>query len=108
LPAPDENRRGAVGDLLDEGQHPPERGARADHLSLGANVFQLLLERLVLLDQVAPLEGLVDELQQLLAPERLGEEVVGAVLHRLDRFLDGAERRQQDHVDVGPDRLRRA
>ena len=103
----DENRRGAVGDLLDEREHPPERGARADHLSLGPDVFQLLLERLVLLDQVAALEGLVDQLDELLAAERLGQEVVGAVLHRLHGLLDRAEGGQQDHVDVGHDRLRR-
>src|SRR3989441_241461 len=83
----DENRRRAVGGLLDERQHPPPGRAGADHLTLGAEVLQLLLERPVLLDQIAPLEGLVDELDELLPPERLGEEVVGAVLHRLHGFL---------------------
>ena len=101
----DQNRRRAVGDLLDEGQHAAEGGARADHLPLGANVLELLLESPVLLDQVAPLERLVDQLDELLAPERLGREVVGAVLHRLHGFLDGAEGGQQDHVDVRHDRL---
>src|SRR2546426_2234024 len=79
----DEHGGGAVRHLFDERHHPPEGGARADHLALGAEVLQLLLEGTVLLDQVAPLEGLADELQELLAPERLGGEVVGAVLHRL-------------------------
>src|SRR5207249_10153465 len=54
----DQNRRRAVGDLLDEGQHAAEGGARADHLPLGANVLELLRESPVLLDQVAPLERL--------------------------------------------------
>jgi hypothetical protein len=51
--------------------------------------------------------GLVDQLDELLAPERLGQEVVGAVLHRLHGLLDGPEGGQQDHVDVWHDRLGR-
>ena len=47
------------------------------------------------------LERLADDPDQLGALERLGQEVDGAILHRLDGFLDGAERRQQDHVHVG-------
>ena len=47
------------------------------------------------------LERLADDPEQLGALERLGQEVDGAILHRLDGFLDRAERRQQDHVHVG-------
>jgi len=64
------------------------------------------LPRAVLLDQVTALEGLADDAQQLRPLERLGEEVVGAILHRLYGFLDGAEGGEEDHVDVGRDRLR--
>src|SRR2546430_13505360 len=94
----DEHVGRAVRHLLDERHHPAERGARADHLAPGAEVLQLLLDGTVLLDQVAPLEGLADGLQELLAPERLGEEVVGTVLHRLHRFLHGAKGGEENDI----------
>src|SRR5207253_3236754 len=59
------------------------------------------LEGAVFLDQLAMLERLANDPDQLGALERLGQEVDGAILHRLDGFLDRAERRQQDHVHVG-------
>src|SRR5256885_6101028 len=104
----DEHRRGAAGDLLEERHHPAERGARADDRALLEQVVEPLLERAVLLDQVSALEGLADQAQELGALERLGEEVVRALLHRLDRLLDRAEGGQEDHGHFGRDRLDRA
>ena len=104
----DEHGGRAVGHLVDQRHHPAEGGAGADDRALPEQVVEALLQRLVLLDQVAALQRLVDQLEQLLAAEGLGEEVVGAVLHRLHRFLDGAEGGEEDDVDVGRDRLGRA
>src|SRR2546425_1718063 len=104
----DEHRRGAAGDLLEERHHAAERGARADDRALLEQVVEPLLERAVLLDQVSALEGLADQAQELGALERLGEEVVRALLHRLDRLLDRAEGGQEDHVHFGRDRLDRS
>jgi hypothetical protein len=103
----DQHRGRRVGHLLHQHHHPAERRAGPDHRPLAEQVVQPLLQRPVLLDQVSPLERLVDELDELLATERLGEEVVGAVLHRLHRFLHGPEGGQEDDVDVGGDRLGR-
>ncbi len=104
----DEDGGRAVRHLLDERHHAAEGGAAADHGALGPEVFELLLECAVLLDQRASLERLADDLQQLLAAERLGDEVVGAVLHRVDGFFDRAERGEEDHVDVRRQGLGRA
>ena len=104
----DQHRRRRRGHLLDEHHGATERRAAADDRALPQQIVQALLQHLVLLDQLAALERLVDELEQLLAPERLGEKVVGAVLHRLHGLFDGAERGQQDDVDVGRDRFRGA
>jgi hypothetical protein len=94
--------------LIDQRHHATEGGAGADDRALPEQIVQALLQRLVLLDQLAPLQRLVDQLDELLAAEGLGQEVVGTVLHRLDRFLDGAEGGEEDDVDIGRDGLGRA
>jgi hypothetical protein len=93
--------------LLDEHHHAAEGRAATDDRALAQQVVQALLQHLVPLDQLAALERLVDQLEQLLAAEGLGEEVVGAVLHRLHRLLDGAEGGEEDDVHVGRDGLGR-
>src|SRR5207244_13588340 len=104
----DEHRRGAAGDLLEERHHPAERGARADDRALLEQVVEPLLERAVLLDQVSALEGLADQAQELGALERLGEEGVRALLHRLDRLPDRAEGAPADRPHSAPTRPHRA
>ena len=104
----DEHGRRTVGDLLDERHHAAEGRARPDDHALPEEVVEALLEGTVLLDQLAALERLADEAEHLRALEGLGEEVVGALLHRLHGLLDRAERGQEDHVHVGGDRLRSA
>src|SRR5262249_28813232 len=87
----DQHRRRRRRHLLDEHHRATEGRAATDDGALPQQIVEALLQQLVLLDQLAALERLVDELEQLLAPERLGEEVVGAILHCLDGLLDGAE-----------------
>ena len=95
----------AVRDLLHERHQPAERRAGPDHVALAQQIVEALLERPVLGDEVAALEGLPHHLGELGALERLGEEVGGPVLHGPDRLLHGAEGGEQDHVHVGRDRL---
>ena len=101
----DEHGGRAVRHLLHERHEPAKRGTGPDHVALPQQVVQALLQRAVLGDQVTALERLAHDLGELGALEGLGEEVGGAVLHRPHRLLDGAEGGEQDHVDVGSDRL---
>src|SRR5262249_7949787 len=104
----DQHRRRRRRHLLDEHHRATEGRAATDDGALPQQIVEALLQQLVLPDQLAALERLVDELEQLLAPERLGEEVVGAILHCLDGLLDGAERGEEDDVHVGRDGFRGA
>jgi hypothetical protein len=52
----DEDGGRAVGHLLDERHHPPEGRAGADDRPLSQQVIEALLQRLVLLDEVATLQ----------------------------------------------------
>jgi hypothetical protein len=49
--------------------------------------------------EVLALAGIADERSQLVVVEVLGDVVVGAVLHRLDRGLDLVDRRDHDALD---------
>ncbi len=96
----------AVRHLLHQRHQPAEGGAGPDHVALPQQVVEALLQRPVLGDEIAALEGLPHHLGELGALERLGQEVGGAILHRPDRLFHGAEGGEQDHVHVGRDRLR--
>ena len=69
---------------------------------------QLAAQRLHLAQRLQPLDDLVEQDFQPLDVDRLGQVVVGAFLHRLDRGLDGALRGEQQRRDVGALRLERA
>ena len=103
--AVDEHGGGAVGHLIHQGHHGPERRAHPDEVALGEEIVQAPLESQVLRDELSALERLADDADQLGALEGLGEEVHRPVLHRRHRLLDGAEGGEQDHVDVGHRRL---
>ena len=77
----------------------PHLRAAADHLAEGAVLPQLLAQDFDLAQRVLPLDDLVEEDLQSLRLDRLGQVVVGALFHRLDRRLDGALR-GQDHNGV--------
>jgi hypothetical protein len=102
----DEHGGRAVGDLAHQRHHPSERGADPDAFALAQERVETLLERLVLRDERAALQCLAHHPDQLRALERLREEVGGAVLHRLHRFLDRAEGGQHDEVHLGRHGLR--
>src|SRR5262249_60500834 len=67
----------------------------------GAVLAQLTSRPLHLAHRFEPLDDLVEENLQPLNVDRLGEVVVGAFLHRLDRRLGGALRGQQQRREVG-------
>ena len=91
-----------VGDALRRGRRSGAsprsgRGARA-----ARSRRDLRAQALVLGDDRALLERLVDEGAKLGGRERLGDEVVGAALHRVDRRLE--RRVRGHHDDLGPRR----
>ena len=100
-----EHGGGAIGHLVHQGHHGPERRAHPDEVALGEEIVQAPLQRQVLGDQLPPLQRLADDTDELGALEGLGEEVHRPVLHRRHRLLHGAEGGEQDHVDVGHRRL---
>src|SRR5262249_48965034 len=69
------------------------------------SIVQALLERGILLDEGAALQGLAHHAEELRALERLGEEVDGAVLHGAHRLFHGAEGGEDDHIHVGGSRF---
>src|SRR4029434_2585530 len=73
--AMDEHGGGAVGNLLQQGHGGPEHRATADAVALGKEVVQAALEGAVLRDQLAALDRLLDDADELGALEGLGEEV---------------------------------
>ena len=64
---------------------------------------QLRAQRAVLLHQRALLERLAHRAHHVGALDRLGDEVVGPLLHGLDRVLDGAVGGHQDGLGLGRD-----
>jgi hypothetical protein len=76
--------------------HRLHRGALADHALEPAGEVDLLLEHLVLPLQRRPLGGAVDLGAEVLEVERLLDEAVRALVHRLDGRRDVAVRRDED------------
>ena len=86
----------------------PHLGAVAGHRAERAVLAQLTPERLHLAQRLEARHDLVEQNLQALDVHGLGQVVVGAFLHRLDRRFDRALRRQQQRRDVGALRLQRA
>ena len=70
--------------------------------------LQLLSQVEVLVAQPLALEGVADDEADFVQLERLGDVVVGAQLHRLDRGLRGGDGGDDDHGHVRGDLLGRA
>ena len=101
----DEDGGRGVSDLTDELVHAAHRGRSADQLvealvprELVPEVPDLPLER-------PALQGAIDHAPQVVRGERLGQVVVGAELHRLHRRPDGADRRDEHHLQAGVEAL---
>ena len=105
--AGDQHRRAGRRRLLDDMVDLPHLAAVADHRPERAVLAQLTAQRLDLAQRLLPLDNLVEQDLQPLDVDRLGQVVVGALLHGLDRRLDGALRGQQQRRDVGALRLKR-
>ncbi len=98
--APDEHRRRRRRRLLDHAIERSNAGAVADDAAEAALLAELTAEQLDLAQRLLPLDRLVQQDAQPLRIHGLAQIVVGAVLDRFDRALDGALRRQQDERDV--------
>ena len=87
--------------LPDDVQGGPQRRALTDDGLLGPR--QPGAELLVFQHQPPLVDRLLHALEHRVPLERLGEEVIGAVLHRRDRRLHRPVRGHQDHFRVGRD-----
>src|SRR5581483_4942737 len=98
----DEDRRLAAGRGLDDAPDALHRLALADELMDAACLRQLLLEALLAIDEAPPLEGLPDEMQDLVGGEGLRDVVVSAALDGVDRGGDRPLTRNHDDLGRGP------
>jgi hypothetical protein len=96
--AGDQHRRGRAGDPADQSEDLLHGLGPRDDVLEAVLALDLALQPRDLSPQRALGQRLVDQEQELLDLERLGDVVVGAELDRLDRGLDRAER--GDHDDV--------
>ncbi|MEZ5419009.1 MAG: hypothetical protein R2708_16955 [Vicinamibacterales bacterium] len=96
--ARDEYRRPAGGGLDDQVEHLPHlRAAADDARELVVAGLQALLEREVLGDEAAPLDGVVQHDEDLVVLERLRDVVEGAPLHGAHGGLHRRVGRDHDH-----------
>ena len=79
------------------------RGLGADDPPGTLDLVQAVLESAVLQRERLLLGRPSDRPLELHTLERLGDEVVGSLLHRLDRVLHGPVAGDNDHLDVGSD-----
>ncbi|MNG02851.1 hypothetical protein D3C84_858960 [compost metagenome] len=92
-----QNGRVAFAHRVDGVQHPPKAWAVADQ-AVDLPVFvELGAHALVVFEDVAKLQGLVDGDVQLIDVERLGDVVEGAVAHRLHGVFHRAVGGHDDH-----------
>jgi len=85
--------------LLDHPVDGFHAGGTADQLADAAAVRQCAPQVGVLLAQAALGQRRLDQQHDLFVLERLGEEVEGPTLHRLDGRFDRAVRGDHDHLD---------
>ena len=99
--AGDEDGGVAAGDLADELEDLQHRLRRADDaLALGRALAQLQSKCADLEAHVGVLEDPAQRGEEVVDLERLGDVVVGAVLHGLDRRGAAAEGRHHDHLEL--------
>src|SRR5262249_37409280 len=106
LPGPalalDEDRRLARGRGLDHRPDALDRLGLPDQLMDAAGERELLFEAFLPGDEPAALEGLADQVEDLVGGEGLRHVVVGAALDRVDGGRDRALAGDDDHLGRGP------
>ncbi len=98
--AVDEHRRGGVGDPEHEGADVTHRAVLADDRLDGVHLRERLAQRSGLVAEARLGERAIEEQDQLVHLERLGEVVVRALADRLDGGVDGAEGGHHDDRPV--------
>ena len=99
---PGDEHRGSRGrHLADHLEDLLHLGALADDAGELASALQLLLHGAVLKGQLPVGKRALDHEGEAVQVHRLGEEIVGAVVHGLDGAFDGAMPREDDHRHRG-------
>ena len=106
--APDQDRGARRRRLLDDVVHLPDLRAEADHLAEGPLLAQLSPQHFDLVQGLVAFDDVVEQNLEPLQVDRLGEVVVGAFFHRLDRGLHRPLRGQQQRRHVRALRLQGA
>ena len=104
--AEDEHRRARRCGLVRGLERVSEARRAADDRAVPQRA-QLLAQRLVFGEQRVTFRRLAHRLDDLHALERLLDEIVGALAHRLDRGLDRPVRGHHHHLGIGSDRRER-
>ncbi len=102
--AEDQDRALAGRHALNLKQRGLEALARADEPGQRHSVLQLLLEKDRSTLQPAAGQGSIDEEEQMVEVDGLGQEIGGALADRPHRVLDRPERGHDDHVGLGAPR----
>ncbi len=97
----DEDAGGGGGDALDEGVDPPHLGVAAHDLAESLLLAQLDLEEDVLFAQRLLLEGVPDDVDQLVHLEGLGDVVEGAKPDGLDGRIRAGVGGHEDDLGLG-------
>ena len=95
----DQHRRTDRPDLLDQVEHLADLRALGNHVVKMIVAAHLLAKLLELVDQLAALEDPLDQEAEMVGVVGLGDEIVGAGLHRPQRLGRVAEGGQHDHAD---------
>ena len=103
--ASDHRRGGAVRDLADRVEDLRDPAALADDVLEAVLRLELAAEVEVLVPEPFPLERVANDQVDFVELERLGDVVVGAEFHRLDRRLRRRDRGDDDDGGVGGDLL---
>jgi hypothetical protein len=99
---PQEEDGGVGGRRALEGHHRVLQGrVLADEARQADALLVFLLEQDVFGEEPAPLQGALEEQDEVLGVDGLGQEIGGALLHRAHGVVDGGERGHDDDGHVG-------